>query len=270
MMSQVLSAPITPLHLETRIQRLIVFCGSFDPPHSYHLSGPFAARMMFCDEFAEVLYVPTAKSPFKPTGARASDEHRLAMLRLALDGSYPIWTDEVDRAAWERARGLDKPSYTVDTLRRLREVVPGVELRLLIGSDQLAGLRRWKEVREVVRLAEPLVLARPPVTTVHAVWNSLDQNFWTPAELRDWCGRVAPNLPVEESSTRVRDAIPGAPEQAHLWTAVQPLRGVSRRVAEYIIANNLYGFRTEGKKAGRSGDHRPARAMTLKGRKGSK
>ncbi|HYE62392.1 MAG TPA: nicotinate-nicotinamide nucleotide adenylyltransferase [Phycisphaerales bacterium] len=263
-------APITPLELPRHIQRLLVFGGSFDPPHSYHLSGPFAAWRMFCDEFAEVLYVPAAKSPFKPDGTRASDEHRLAMLRLALDGSHPIWTDEIDRAAWERARGVERPSYTVDTLRRLREVVPDVELRLLIGSDQLAGLRRWKDVRQVVRLAEPLVLVRPPVTTVHGVWNALDQNFWTMPELREWCGRIAPNVPVEESSTRARDAIPGAPDQAHLWEGVEPLRGISRRVAEYIIANNLYGFRTEGKKAVRPGDHRPARAVTLKGRKGPK
>jgi nicotinate-nucleotide adenylyltransferase len=238
-------APITPLKLPRHVRRVLVYGGSFDPPHFYHTIGPLIAAAMFEGD-TWVLYVPAARSPLKPAGPRASDEHRVAMLRLALDvpGPRSIWTDEIDRAAWERARGIERASYMIDTLRRLRRVVPRrVELRLLIGSDQVATFHRWKDARGIIRLAEPLVLVREPVTTVYQLRTSLDPDFWTPAERRAWYTRLVPNIPMEASSTDVRGAIPGAPRDPEKWERRGGLRGITTAVAGYIIAHGLYGFR---------------------------
>ena len=60
--------------------RLGVFGGSFDPVHRGHL-----LLANCCAEQAkldEVRFIPTAHQPLKPSGPQASDEHRLAMLRL--------------------------------------------------------------------------------------------------------------------------------------------------------------------------------------------
>jgi hypothetical protein len=132
----------------------------------------------------------------------------------------------------------------IDTLRRLRSIVPRrVKLRLLIGSDQVRSFHRWKDPRAVIRLAEPLILARAPETTAGRVASALDHAFWTRAERRAWCSRLAPNFPLKESSTEIRDAIPGAPRDARRWDRIPALRGVITPVAKYIVAHNLYGFR---------------------------
>ena len=77
------------------------------------------------------------------------------MLALALEGR-PDWTiglEELDR---------DAPSYTVDTLRALSARHSEAELWLLMGTDTLAGLARWKEPEEIVRRARIGAFLREP------------------------------------------------------------------------------------------------------------
>jgi len=245
-------APITPLSIPAKVRTLIVYGGSFDPPHFYHTIGPLSIVGRLFGPQGWVLYVPAARSPHKPDGPHAGDEHRLAMLRLALDvpGPRSIWTDELDRARWRRERGLGTPSYTIDTLRRLRRIIPSrVSLRLLIGSDQVGAFHRWKDPREIIRLAEPIVMVREPVVSACSVYSALDKDFWSRDELRAWCTRLAPNFPMDPSSTSVRDAIPKAPKDPDRWEDRPPLNEIVTPVARYIIEHNLYGFRAGHVKA---------------------
>lgn len=240
-------APITPLKLPRHVKTVIVFGGSFDPPHFMHVVAPITTVVrMYGPKEGWLLYVPAARNPHKKSVV-APDDHRLAMLRLAIDipGPRSIWTDELDRAAAARANGRKpEPSYTIDTLRRLRRVLPKhVDLRLMIGSDQISDFHRWKEPREIIGLAEPLVLAREPMERVSSVYSMLDDTFWTREEKREWCTRVAPNFPLEAASTSVRQAIPGAPRNAEAWKRRKAIRDIPTTVARHIIAHNLYAFR---------------------------
>jgi nicotinate-nucleotide adenylyltransferase len=262
------SAPITPLELPRGVKHLLVYGGSFDPPHFYHTIAPLSVVGRIYSKDAWILYVPAARSPHKRRGPFASDEHRLAMLSLALDvpGPRSIWTDEIDRARWEREHGQGgAASYMVDTLRRLKRVLPreGITLRLLIGSDQVAGFHRWKDARKVMALAEPLVLVREPVTTASAVVSALDPDFWTREERRAWCTRLAPNFPMDPSSTAARDRIPGAPRDAEKWERREGLDSIITPVARYIIEHNLYGFRKGAAVAPKSGRPMPKGALKL-------
>lgn len=236
--------PIPPLTLPRRVRTVLVFGGSFDPPHSYHTVAPLTAKNLLLGDGGYILYIPAAQSPHKANAPRAPQAHRLAMLRLAigeqrLNTTMGLWTDELDRARPGR------PSYTIDTLRRLRRILPGrVELRLLIGMDQAFAFHRWKSPRALIRLAEPLVLARPPYLTAFDLASELDRaGFWTRAEIAAWSRRLAPNLVQHHNSTDVREAIPGAPADPDRWSDRDGLRYVPREVAAYIIEHNLYGFR---------------------------
>lgn len=242
------AAPITPLTIPTKVRTVVVYGGSFDPPHFFHTLGPLAAVTRMFGQSGWLVYVPAAASPHKPNGPQASDPHRLAMLKLALDlpGPRSIWTDELDRAAWARKQGVkeSQPSFTIDTLRRLREVVPKrVKLRLLIGSDQVAKFHTWKEPREIIKLAEPLIMPREPVVMVSSVYSALDGEYWTREERIAWCQRIAPIFPMEAASTDVRQLIPGAPAKASQWENRKGLENIITPVAQYIIDHNLYGFR---------------------------
>lgn len=240
-------APITPLRIPRGVKTIVVFGGSFDPPHFYHTVGPLSVMGRLFGASGWLLYVPAARSPHKDAGPRASDEHRLAMLKRALDvpAKRSIWTDEIDRAAWARARGVRAPaSFTIDTLRRLRRIVPArVTLRLLIGSDQAAAFHRWKDARKIIEIAEPIVMVREPVVMACSLYSSLDADFWTREEKAAWCRRLAPNYPLDAASTSVREAIPGAPKDPQKWDAKRRLDGIVTSVAAYIIEHNLYGFR---------------------------
>jgi len=132
--------------------RIGIFGGTFDPVHFGHLRTVQAAAARF--GLGTVIYVPAFRSPFKeesPTDPR----HRVAMLALALEG-HPDWRiafDELDRKP---------PSYTVDTLRALAARCAGSELWLLMGTDTLAHLARWREPEEIIRLARIAAFHREP------------------------------------------------------------------------------------------------------------
>jgi nicotinate-nucleotide adenylyltransferase len=243
-------APISPLGIPpkilTKLRTIVVYGGSFDPPHFYHTVGPLSIIPRLFGPAGWLLYIPAARNPHKPGGPHASDAHRLAMLNVALDlpGQRSIWTDEIDRATWHAQRGTTSPSYTIDTLKRLRSILPAsITLRLLIGSDQVTTFHKWKEPRQIVSLAEPLIMPREPNALVSSIYSSLDGEFWSRQEKADWCRRIAPSFPMPSASTDLRSAIPGAPARAAAWERRAPLRDVITPVAQYIIDHNLYGFR---------------------------
>src|SRR5262249_37111319 len=162
--------------------------------------------------------VPAAKNPLKRSGPSASDADRLAMLRLALDipGPRSIWTDEIDRAAWLRARRTPAPSYTIDTLRRLRRTLPrDIPLRLLTGADQAASFHLWRDPRAILRLATPAIMPREPIVRVSSLYSALlNTGAWSRAELAGWCQWMAPTIELPAASTDIRALIPSAPRNA--------------------------------------------------------
>ena len=125
--------------------------GSFDPIHHGHLrAADWAAETFALDA---VRFVPARRSPFKgePTAAA---EARLAMLSLAIEGNerFAIEACELHR---------EPPSYTVDTLRELRDREPEATFVWIVGSDAARDIDKWREIGEIRRMAEIRVLRRP-------------------------------------------------------------------------------------------------------------
>src|SRR6185295_16446915 len=105
--------------------RLGIFGGSFDPVHNAHLALARACQQQA--RLDEVWFTPTAIQPLKRKGPRAPDSCRLEMLRLAIgdNAAWRVCTIEIDRGGF---------SYTVDTLRQIREELPDAALFFLIGA----------------------------------------------------------------------------------------------------------------------------------------
>jgi nicotinate-nucleotide adenylyltransferase len=104
--------------------------------------------------FEKILFMPTG-NPHYRTPATASGEHRVAMLRLALEDhdAYEIDVRELAPAA---------SGYTLDTLKELRlEYGAGTPLWLLMGADQYAKLDTWHRADDIRKLARIAVCARP-------------------------------------------------------------------------------------------------------------
>jgi nicotinate-nucleotide adenylyltransferase len=136
---------------------LIVFGGSFDPPHRGHVRLLRAALRELKD--ARAVVVPAFRSPLK-AACRVKGRERLALVRAALrDGLPERMRSRVSIDPFELERG--RTTYSFETLRHLQRKTGERDLRFLSGSDAFAGLPRWKNPREVVRLASFLVGRRP-------------------------------------------------------------------------------------------------------------
>ena len=128
-----------------------VFGGAFDPPHNAHVALVQAALAQL--GLAELRIFPTGDAWHKERALSAC-EHRLAMARLAFEGLAGAVVDEREL----RRAG---PTYTLDTLRELRQARPTDELVLILGADQAASLERWHGWREILGLAVIAVAERP-------------------------------------------------------------------------------------------------------------
>jgi nicotinate-nucleotide adenylyltransferase len=129
--------------------RVGVFGGTFDPVHVGHLAIALAALESV--PLDRVLFVPVRRSPLKDRDPLASVADRVAMLEAAIVGEPRF---ALSRVELER----DGVSYTVDTLEALRSQG---ELFLILGSDALADLARWRTPDRIRELATILVAARP-------------------------------------------------------------------------------------------------------------
>jgi nicotinate-nucleotide adenylyltransferase len=139
-----------------------VIGGTFDPIHHGHLAIAEEARESLGLE--RVLFVPAAASPFKTDRATTDPAHRLAMVEAAIEGN-PAFTCsrlELDRPA---------PSYTVDTLAALAAQGTGPEaLWLILSSEALAGLPRWREPDRLLDLARLAVVPRAGTDPLGPDW----------------------------------------------------------------------------------------------------
>ncbi|QDU71577.1 nicotinate (nicotinamide) nucleotide adenylyltransferase [Mucisphaera calidilacus] len=176
-------------------QQIIIFGGTFDPPHRAHIQLPdLARRHLHADQ---VLYLPAGNPPHKTDQTITPAHHRLAMLRAALR-DHP-WA-RIDTRELDDTSG--NPSYTVNTLEQIRaEQPPTTQLRLLIGSDQALLFHAWREPQRIEQLAEPLVMVRPPLTPD----SFLDQ--LPPADRERWQPRILEVPALDVSSTTIRNAI---------------------------------------------------------------
>ena len=195
--------------------RLGIYGGSFDPVHNGHLA--LARACQHQTALDEVWFTPTAVQPLKQKGPHATDAQRLDMLQLAIhaEPSWRVCKLEIDRGG---------PSYTIDTLRQLGEERHDAVLFFLMGADAVLDVPHWREPREILRLATPLVVRRA------------GQSEPDMAALRAICGaNKQPKLiemPADDaSSTEIR-------RRAAAGEPVDDL--VPESVAAYISAHRLY------------------------------
>jgi nicotinate-nucleotide adenylyltransferase len=134
-------------------ERVGLFGGTFDPPHVGHLILASEARSQL--ELTRVLWTVTPDPPHKQDQTITSLEHRLAMVRLAIEDEPSFELSEVE---------LNRPGphYTVDTIRLLAEQNPDAEIVPILGGDSLNDLPTWHQPRELVYAAHWVGVMRRP------------------------------------------------------------------------------------------------------------
>ncbi|HEU4485025.1 MAG TPA: nicotinate-nucleotide adenylyltransferase [Povalibacter sp.] len=128
-----------------------IFGGTFDPIHFGHLRTAF--ELLQALRLSEMRFMPAGNPPHRESTI-ASAEVRLAMVQAAVDDQPGFVVD--DREI--RREGL---SYSVDTMRTLREDFPDRSLCLIVGMDAFLGLPKWHQWRELLNLTHLVVAHRP-------------------------------------------------------------------------------------------------------------
>lgn len=127
--------------------------GTFDPVHLGHLS--IAAVAMDQVGLEQVLFIPAGHPRLKQAEPAATIEHRLAMVRLAIQ-------DQLKFQVLDLEAHRPGPTYAVDTLVELSAKLGSTaDLYFILGVDVLGQLDRWKEPARVLELCRLLVLDRP-------------------------------------------------------------------------------------------------------------
>ncbi len=119
-----------------------LFFGSFNPIHIGHLI--IANHLVEHSKLDELWFVVTPHSPHKEKKSLLKDHHRLMMVRLAIE-NYP------KLKACKIEFDLPQPNYTINTLTVLQEKYPDRAFYLLMGEDNLAGLKKWKNYEMILK-----------------------------------------------------------------------------------------------------------------------
>ncbi len=189
-----------------------IFGGTFDPIHFGHLRTAF--ELLHALRLAEVRLVPAGNPPHR--GIPLCDaRHRLDMVRAAVADQPGLIVDD-------REVRREGPSYTVLTLRELRDEAPGRPICLLLGMDAFLGLPQWHEWRSVFDLAHVVVAHRPGwIAPVAGTLGELlaERGTQRVEDLHESvAGRihVRPVTQLEISSTDLRDLIVAGQDPRYL------------------------------------------------------
>ena len=126
--------------------------GSFNPVHIGHLI--IANYMANFTTLDAVWLVVSPQNPLKKYGDMINMYDRLEMAKLATDNSAKISVCDVELK-------LPQPSYTIDTLTHLKEKYPQHEFAIIMGSDNLVSLPKWKNYKLILRDYQIFVYPRP-------------------------------------------------------------------------------------------------------------
>lgn len=130
-------------------KKIGIYGGTFDPIHIGHLiTTRFVLEQRALDK---IIFIPCNISPLKTHQNSTLPEHRLSMLKLAIDGMQ-----QFDFSDYEIRKG--DVSFTLDTLREMKKYYD--EIELIIGYDNLVVFDKWKEPDEIFKLANVVVMKR--------------------------------------------------------------------------------------------------------------
>ena len=130
--------------------KILLYGGTFDPPHWGHINNLRAAMQAVQPD--KVIVMPAGIPPHKAASATPGS------LRLQMCRCFLQLGEQVEISDWEISH--EGKSYTVNTLRMLHSTYPDAQLYLTVGSDMLTSFRTWREWKSILQLATLVVESR--------------------------------------------------------------------------------------------------------------
>ena len=136
-------------------QKIGLFFGSFNPIHIGHLV--IANVMAENTDLAKVWLIVSPQNPLKPSKGLLHEFDRYDLVKAAIADNYKLEVSDIEFH-------LPKPSYTIHTLVRLRELHPDKEFKVIVGEDNLENFAKWKNYQQILDQFGLYLYPRPNVT----------------------------------------------------------------------------------------------------------
>lgn len=118
-----------------------LFFGTFNPIHIGHMI--IANHLVENSDLDKVWFVVTPLNPFKKKKSLLADNHRMAMVRIAVEDYPKIEACDIEF-------DLPQPNYTINTLVMLEEKYPDHQFNLIMGEDNLNSFHKWKNYEVII------------------------------------------------------------------------------------------------------------------------
>jgi nicotinate-nucleotide adenylyltransferase len=129
-----------------------LYFGSFNPIHTGHCI--IANHLAQNTKMDQVWLVVSPQNPFKPSSSLLNEYHRLHLAQLATEGENKLKVSDIEFH-------LPRPSYTIDTMTYLEEKYPGHHFSIILGSDSVQNLHKWKNAEILIQRYIFYVYLRP-------------------------------------------------------------------------------------------------------------
>lgn len=188
-----------------------LYFGSFNPIHIGHLI--IANYVLQHTGLDELWFVISPQNPFKKQEELASENDRLNMVKLAIEGSPKLMACDVEFS-------LERPSYTANTLQHLKALYPTFQFCVVLGEDNKDKFHLWKEFEWILREFPIIFYPRP---------GSKNENSHIPWDEHRVQIIDAPLIGI--SSTQIRNEIRSGGDIRFMTPDV---------VLEYLHAHHIY------------------------------
>ncbi|HHU90992.1 MAG TPA: nicotinate-nucleotide adenylyltransferase [Clostridiaceae bacterium] len=191
--------------------------GTFNPIHYGHLLMCEGIREEFSLE--RIIFIPAKIPPHKDNSKIIGAHDRFRMVELAISDNPFFMASEIEI----KRKGS---SYTVDTLRTVKEQTNNKEISIIVGADSLIQFETWKDYREIFKLAVIIVASRPDTEEdiLISYINKFKKEFG--ADILKYSGKA-----MDYSSTEIRRRVEMG---LSIKYQVPPV------VERYIYKNRLY------------------------------
>ncbi len=190
-----------------------LFFGSFNPVHIGHMA--IANYIVEHTDLKQIWFVVSPHNPLKEKKTLLADVHRLRLVKEAIGEDRRFKASSVEFK-------LPQPSYTIDTLTHLKEKHPEKEFVLILGSDNVQTLNKWKNYREILKQYEIIVYPRTNRD------NGSEQDSKAMNAVPEQIGTILEAPLMEISSSFIREAIRAKKDVRHfvpaaVWTYIQEM-----------------------------------------------
>lgn len=128
-----------------------LYFGSFNPIHHGHLIiANYIINKHLVDQ---IWFIVSPLNPFKQKEDLINEYTRLELVKIGIDGEKNMRAIDIEFK-------MPKPSYSIDTLKKLKEVYPQCFFTIIVGSDSYENIVRWKEGTEILRSYDIIIYRR--------------------------------------------------------------------------------------------------------------